>query len=60
LGLVDEDIFYENLKMKLADRVGNFSYMEELGLLEEDYVVKQGTPIDTLIYYLSKKLVTIY
>jgi alpha-aminoadipic semialdehyde synthase len=57
LGLIDEDMFYENLKMKLADRVGNPEYLEQLGLLEDDQVVKQGTPLDTLIYYLSKKLV---
>lgn len=57
LGLVDEDIFFENLKMKLADRVDNPIYLEELGLLEQDLVVKHGTPLDTLIYYLSQKLV---
>jgi alpha-aminoadipic semialdehyde synthase len=57
LGLIDEDIFYENLKMKLSDRVGNPEYMEKLGLLEQAMIVKQGTPLDTLIYYLSKRLV---
>lgn len=58
LGLIDEDIFYENLKMKLADRVGNPDYIEKLGLLEQSMIVKQGSPLDTLIYYLSKKLVS--
>jgi alpha-aminoadipic semialdehyde synthase len=56
--LTDEDIFYENLKMKLNDRVGNGDYIEKLGLLEKTPVVKQGTPIDTLSYYLSKRLVS--
>lgn len=58
LGLTDEDIFYENLKTKLADRVGNVEYVEKLGLLDKTPVVKQGTPIDTLSYYLSKRLVS--
>lgn len=57
LGLTDEDIFYENLKMKLAERVGNGDYIEKLGLLDKALVVKQGTPIDTLSLYLSKRLV---
>ncbi|CAO1402727.1 unnamed protein product [Diamesa hyperborea] len=56
LGLTDEDIFYENLKQKLNDRVGNGDYLEQLGMLEKTPVIKQGTPIDTLSYYLSKRL----
>lgn len=58
LGLTDEDIFYENLKMKLSERVGNGEYIEKLGLLDKTQIVKQGTPIDTLSYYLSKRLVS--
>lgn len=57
LGLTDEDIFYENLKMKLSDRVGNGDYIEKLGLLDKTPIIKQGTPIDTLSNYLSKRLV---
>lgn len=59
LGLTDEDIFYENLKQKLTDRVGNGDYLEQLGMLEKTPVIKQGTPIDTLSYYLSKRLVSL-
>lgn len=57
LGLTDEDIFYENLKMKLTERVGNGEYIEKLGLLDKTQIIKHGTPIDTLSYYLSKRLV---
>lgn len=60
LGLTDEDIFYENLKMKLADRVGNGEYIEKLGLLDKTPIHKQGTPIDTLSHYLSKRLVSLH
>ncbi|XP_055542095.1 alpha-aminoadipic semialdehyde synthase, mitochondrial [Wyeomyia smithii] len=56
LGLVDADIFYENLKNKLAERVGNSDGIIELGLLEDTPVFKMGTPLDTLSHYLSKKL----
>lgn len=56
LGLVDSSIFYENLKTKLSERVGNPDGIESLGLLEEQPIVKLGTPIDTLSYFLSKKL----
>lgn len=56
LGLTDEDIFYENLKQKLTERVGNAEYMEELGLLEKTPIIRLGTPLDTLSHYLSKKL----
>lgn len=30
--------------------------IEDLGLLEEDQVMKLNTPLDTLTHYLSKKL----
>lgn len=56
LGLTDTDMFYENLKGKLAERVGNIDVIEELGLLEDSPVVKMGSPLDTLSHYLSQKL----
>ncbi|XP_055612755.1 alpha-aminoadipic semialdehyde synthase, mitochondrial isoform X1 [Uranotaenia lowii] len=56
LGLIDSDIFYENLRARLSERVGNIDGLEALGLLEDIPVVKMGTPLDTLSYYLSQKL----
>ncbi|XP_063698348.1 alpha-aminoadipic semialdehyde synthase, mitochondrial [Culicoides brevitarsis] len=56
LGLVDNDIFIDNLKQIIMDRDGNPDYLEELGLLENTPVVKQETPIDTLCGFLAKKL----
>ncbi|EAT33010.1 AAEL014734-PA [Aedes aegypti] len=56
LGLQDADMFYENLKHRLAERVGNTDGIEQLGLLEDIKVVKMGTPLDTLSHYLSGKL----
>ncbi|GLH05076.1 Alpha-aminoadipic semialdehyde synthase, mitochondrial [Gryllus bimaculatus] len=61
LGLMDSNIFYENLKSKLAERIGGtgmqrVNALESLGLLKEDPVLKLNTPLDTLSYYLSKKL----
>uniref|UniRef100_A0A182P494 Alpha-aminoadipic semialdehyde synthase, mitochondrial n=1 Tax=Anopheles epiroticus TaxID=199890 RepID=A0A182P494_9DIPT len=56
LGLADADIFIENLKHRLAERVGVIEGLEELGLLDNVPVVKMGSPLDTLSYYLSKKL----
>lgn len=56
LGLSDSDIFYENLRNKLAERIGNSDGIESLGLLEDVPVVKLGTPLDTLCHYLSKRL----
>ncbi|XP_055919491.1 alpha-aminoadipic semialdehyde synthase, mitochondrial [Eupeodes corollae] len=56
LGLADSSIFYENLKQKLVDRVGNADGIESLGLLDDTPVVKLNTPLDTLSHYLSKKL----
>jgi alpha-aminoadipic semialdehyde synthase len=60
LGLANDDIFYENLKQKLAERLNSedrAKAIEELGLLNSDAVVKMKTPLDTLSHYLSKKLV---
>ncbi|XP_055375686.1 alpha-aminoadipic semialdehyde synthase, mitochondrial [Condylostylus longicornis] len=56
LGLNNSDLFYENLKYKLAERVGNVDGLESLGLLDDTPVIKMGTPIDTLSHYLSKRL----
>ncbi|KAK0173191.1 hypothetical protein PV328_006427 [Microctonus aethiopoides] len=59
LGLINDDIFYENLKRKLAERVDSeerVRAIEDLGLLADDPVVKLNTPLDTLTHYLSKKL----
>ncbi|XP_055685149.1 alpha-aminoadipic semialdehyde synthase, mitochondrial isoform X2 [Lutzomyia longipalpis] len=56
LGLADSSIFYENLKQKLADRVGSSAGIEQLGLLEDIPVHKMNTPLDTLSHYLSNKL----
>ncbi|XP_015600808.2 alpha-aminoadipic semialdehyde synthase, mitochondrial [Cephus cinctus] len=59
LGLENDNIFYENLKWKLAERVNSevrVQAIEDLGLLNDDPVVKMNTPLDTLTYYLSKKL----
>lgn len=59
LGLSNDNIFYENLKTKLADRVGSEDRMkaiEDLGLLKEDLVLKLNTPLDTLCNYLSNML----
>ncbi|KMQ95024.1 alpha-aminoadipic semialdehyde mitochondrial [Lasius niger] len=59
LGLASDNIFYENLKRKLAERVNSWERVkaiEDLGLLQEDLVLKLNTPLDTLTHYLSKKL----
>lgn len=59
LGLANNNIFYENLKQKLAERVKSWERVkaiEDLGLLYEDLVLKLNSPLDTLTHYLSKKL----
>lgn len=59
LGLANDNIFYENLKRKLAEMLNSeesVKAIEDLGLLEEDLVLKLNTPLDTLTHYLSKKL----
>lgn len=56
---MNDDIFYENLKRKLIERVNSeerVQAIEDLGLLAEDSVLKLNTPLDTLSHYLSKKL----
>lgn len=60
LGLSTSDIFYENLKNIVADKVGNtgLEAIESLGLLDDEVmVVKQNTPIDTLSHFLRGKLI---
>lgn len=57
LGMTDTDIFYENLKQRLADQIGvRPDGLENLGLLEDTPIVKKGTPLDTLSHYLSQRL----
>lgn len=57
LGLHDSSIFYENLKQRLSEGIlMDSDCIESLGLLEETPVVKMTTPLDTLSYYLSKRL----
>ncbi|XP_044259738.1 alpha-aminoadipic semialdehyde synthase, mitochondrial isoform X2 [Tribolium madens] len=59
LGLEGHNIFYDNLKNQIVERTGSeFSVdlLEELGLLNENGVIKCGTPLDTLTHYLSTKL----
>ncbi|KAL1456245.1 hypothetical protein WDU94_000990 [Cyamophila willieti] len=60
LGLSTSDIFYENLKNIIADKVGNtgLEALESLGLLNDELMVaKQKTPLDTLSNFLRNKLV---
>lgn len=55
--MTDTDIFYENLKQRLADQIGvSPDGLENLGLLEDTPIIKLGTPLDTLSHYLSKRL----
>lgn len=57
LGLTDPNMFYENLKKRLSERISiSPDCIEQLGLLDDAPVVKMNTPIDTLSYYLSKRL----
>ncbi|PZC85138.1 hypothetical protein B5X24_HaOG202902 [Helicoverpa armigera] len=58
LGLVDSSIFFENLRSKLAERIGpaGAQSLESLGLLDDVEIVKCGTPLDTVSHYLSKRL----
>ncbi|XP_037960737.1 alpha-aminoadipic semialdehyde synthase, mitochondrial [Teleopsis dalmanni] len=56
LGMADSSIFYENLKQKLVERIGDADCLESLGLLDDTKVEKLGTPLDTLSHYLSKRL----
>lgn len=56
LGMADSDMFFENLKQKLADRLGSVDAIEQLGMLDDVPVMKVGSPLDTVSYFLSKKL----
>jgi alpha-aminoadipic semialdehyde synthase len=54
-----DDILLSNLKNLIYERVGNefrFEAIEKLGLLEDEPIAKLNTPIDTMTYFLSKKL----
>lgn len=60
IGVTDSTILYENLRHKVAEHLKSTSKLEaieKLGLLAEDPVLKLDTPLDTVSYYLSKKLV---
>ncbi|XP_046668760.1 alpha-aminoadipic semialdehyde synthase, mitochondrial [Homalodisca vitripennis] len=58
LGLSHADIFYENLRSKVSERVGETQLLavEKLGLMDDVKVVKCGTPIESLSHYLSLRL----
>ncbi|XP_063822481.1 alpha-aminoadipic semialdehyde synthase, mitochondrial [Ostrinia nubilalis] len=58
LGLMDSSIFYENLRSRLAERIGaaGAHALESLGLLDDERVLKCNTPLDTVSHYLSKRL----
>lgn len=57
LGLTDPSMFYENLKKRLSERISiSADCIEQLGLLDDVPVARMNTPIDTLSYYLSKRL----
>lgn len=60
LGLSTSDIFFENLKNIIADKVGTSGLIaiESLGLLNDEFtVVKKDTPIDTLSHFLQQRLI---
>ncbi|XP_076266070.1 lysine ketoglutarate reductase/saccharopine dehydrogenase isoform X2 [Rhynchophorus ferrugineus] len=59
LGLEDTNIFYDNLRIKITERTGSdhaVDVLEDLGLLEDQPVIKCGSPLDTLTHYLSIRL----
>nr|XP_053652789.1 alpha-aminoadipic semialdehyde synthase, mitochondrial-like [Cherax quadricarinatus] len=59
LGQLDSNIFYDNLRALVLERVGSevqLNSIEALGLLKDDQVHKDNTPLDTLSNYLSKRL----
>ncbi|XP_045474801.1 alpha-aminoadipic semialdehyde synthase, mitochondrial [Harmonia axyridis] len=59
LGIEDRSILYDNITNMITERTGSDSavdLLEDLGLLEENGVIKCGTPLDTLTQYLSTKL----
>lgn len=57
MGFTTSDIFYENLKNKICERIGsvNTSGIEQLCLLEDKLVKKLNSPLNTLSDYLSEK-----
>lgn len=57
LGMTDSSILHENLRNRLTDQIGvRVDGLESLGLLDDTPIVKCSTPLDTLSYYLSKRL----
>jgi alpha-aminoadipic semialdehyde synthase len=59
MGLPDTDMFYDNLKVAMLERVKTrqrVEAVESLGLLLDDLVLKLDTPLDTLSHFLAKKL----
>jgi len=60
MGDIDPNMFYDNLVAMVTERVGGdegiMRGIEELGLLKEEVVEKNETPLDTLSLYLSKQL----
>lgn len=55
---MDSTIFYENLRTRLAERIGTAGAqsLESLGLLDESEIVKCNTPLDTISHYLGNRL----
>jgi len=60
LGRTDANIFDENLRSLVLEKVGNspsrLAGIEDLGLLKDDALVKCDNPLDTISHFLSKKL----
>lgn len=59
VGLDNSNILYDNLRGKIAERTGSeyaVDILEELGLLSDSCVAKQGNPLETLTHYLAVKL----
>ncbi|XP_022910037.1 alpha-aminoadipic semialdehyde synthase, mitochondrial [Onthophagus taurus] len=59
LGLEDANMLTENLKQKISERANTeiaVEVLEDLELFSDQNVVKCGTPLDTITYYLSRKL----
>ncbi|XP_039751118.1 alpha-aminoadipic semialdehyde synthase, mitochondrial [Pararge aegeria] len=58
LGLMDPSIFYENLRTRLAERIGSTGAqaIESLGFLSDEPIIKCGSPLDTISLYLTKRL----
>ncbi|BES97472.1 alpha-aminoadipic semialdehyde synthase [Nesidiocoris tenuis] len=58
IGLSTMDVFYDNLKQRVADKIGadKLDAVESLGLLDETAVTKMSTPLDSLCHHLVGKL----